>query len=226
MAQASTISATDPNRSRRRDAVWLAVTDIIRSAKAGRPGPLAALGVAAFVVLFGLEVLTEDEPLTLFDVLGDALQIALLVATAVVAGALASRVNTQQEERFELIRELDQARADGERWRREAHTYVAGLGTAIDQQFTSWGLSPAEREIGLLMLKGFSHKEIAALRGTSDATVRQQAKAVYQKAGVPGRTAFCSYFLEDLLPPEGLRAAVPADVSTPGVPSLPQPSER
>jgi DNA-binding NarL/FixJ family response regulator len=59
------------------------------------------------------------------------------------------------------------------------------------------------------MLKGFSHKEIAALRGTSDGTVRHQAKTVYQKANVPGRTAFCSFFLEDLLPPTEQRTLPP-----------------
>jgi DNA-binding CsgD family transcriptional regulator len=186
---------------------------------------LAALGVAAFVLLFGLEVLTEDEPHRLFDVLGDALQIALLVATAVTAGVLASRMRVQRDEQLHLIRDLEQARADGERWRREAHTYLAGLGIAIDKQFESWGLTPAERDIGLLMLKGFSHKEIAALRGTSDATVRHQAKSVYQKANVPGRTAFCSFFLEDLLPPDGLHADAQAGVASPAdAPALPRPS--
>jgi hypothetical protein len=38
-------------------------------------------------------VLTEDEPLKLLDVLGDALQIALLVATAIAAGLLTSRMS-------------------------------------------------------------------------------------------------------------------------------------
>ena len=50
------------------------------------------------------------------------------------------------------------------------------------------------------MLKGFSHREIAALRGTTEATVRHQARATYQKSGLPSRTVFCAYFLEDLLP--------------------------
>jgi len=161
-----------------------------------------ALGVVVFVVLLGLELATEDEPLRLPDVAGDAAQIALLVATAIVAGVLAARTRVQHEERLDLIRDLAQARAESDRWRHESHAYVAGLGVAIDEQFTRWGLSPAEREIGLLMLKGFAHKEIATLRGTSDATVRHQATAIYQKAGLPGRTAFCSFFLEDLLPGE------------------------
>lgn len=51
------------------------------------------------------------------------------------------------------------------------------------------------------MLKGFSHKEIAALRGTTETTARQQATSAYQKPGPGGRAAFCAYFLEDLLLP-------------------------
>ena len=173
---------------------------------------LAALGVAAFVLLLALELLTEDEALRPLDVLGDALQIALLVGTALGAGGLISRMRTQLDERLEpLSRDLERAQADGERWRREAHAYIAGLGAAIDRQFATWGLTLAEREIGLLMLKGFSHKEIAALRGTSDATVRHQAKTVYQKANVPGRAAFCAFFLEDLLPPHEIRVDGAAD---------------
>jgi DNA-binding NarL/FixJ family response regulator len=179
-----------------------------------------ALGVAAFVVLLGVELVTEDEALKPLDVLGDALQIALLVGTAVAAGVFAGRMQGQHEERLRLIRDLDRARADGERWRRDAHAHVAGLGSAIDAQFERWGLTPAEREIGLLMLKGFVHKEIAALRGTSDATVRQQAKAIYQKADVPGRTAFCSFFLEDLLPGTASVAASSPDRAPDRVPRL------
>jgi DNA-binding CsgD family transcriptional regulator len=72
----------------------------------------------------------------------------------------------------------------------------------MDQQFQAWGMTAAEREVGLLILKGLSHKEIAALRATTDATVRQQAQAIYRKAGLPGKTAFSAYFLDDLFATE------------------------
>jgi hypothetical protein len=58
------------------------------------------------VLNFGLEVMTEDEPLQLLDVRGDALQIALLVATAVPAGVLASRMRTQHGEAEDLAEVL------------------------------------------------------------------------------------------------------------------------
>ena len=63
-------------------------------------------------------------------------------------------------------------------------------------------MTAAEREVGLLILKGLSHKEIARLRATTEATVRQQAQAIYRKAGLPGKTAFSAYFLEDLFTPD------------------------
>ena len=59
-------------------------------------------------------------------------------------------------------------------------------------------LSDAEREVALLLLKGVSLKEIAEARGTAERTVRQQAAAVYAKAGVSGRSELASYFLDAL----------------------------
>ena len=58
---------------------------------------LGAVGGLAFLLLLGLEIATDDEPLRGLDLLGDALQIAILVATAVAAGVLASRLETQHE---------------------------------------------------------------------------------------------------------------------------------
>ena len=53
----------------------------------------------------------------------------------------------------------------------------------------------------MLILKGLSHKEIVALRGTSEGTVSQQAQSIYFKSDLPGKTAFSAYFLEDLFSP-------------------------
>jgi DNA-binding CsgD family transcriptional regulator len=96
---------------------------------------------------------------------------------------------------------LDGTRADLVRWRAEAQEHLRGLGAAIDRQFDRWGLSPAEREVGLLLLKGLSLKEAADARETSERTVRQQALAVYRKAGLTGRAELAAFFLEDLLLP-------------------------
>lgn len=66
-------------------------------------------------------------------------------------------------------------------------------------QFEAWELSPSEKEVGMLLLKGLSLKEIALLRGTAEKTIRQQASAIYKKAGVVGRHGFAAWFIEDFL---------------------------
>lgn len=108
---------------------------------------------------------------------------------------------TLRGEAAELHARLADQRAEAERWRSEARDLIEGLGAAIDRQFERWGLSPAEREIGLLLLKGLSHQEVADLRGVSERTVRQQARSLYKKAGLSGRADLAAYFLEDLLVP-------------------------
>jgi DNA-binding NarL/FixJ family response regulator len=164
---------------------------------------LGLLGLGAFVLLMTTEVLTEDDPIGLADFLADALQTALLVACATGVSLLTGRFQKEREEKEALTRDLEIARAEGAVWRENAQGYVSGLGEAIEKQFEAWQLTSAEREVGLLMLKGFSHRELAGLRGTTEATARHQAQSIYQKSSLPGRSAFCAYFLEDLLPARG-----------------------
>jgi DNA-binding NarL/FixJ family response regulator len=73
------------------------------------------------------------------------------------------------------------------------------LGGLIQTQFRDWSLTESEQEVGLLLLKGLSFKEIAALRATHEKTVRAQATAIYRKAGVNGRHSFAAWFIEDFL---------------------------
>lgn len=73
------------------------------------------------------------------------------------------------------------------------------LAQVIIVQFDDWKLSKSEQEIGQLLLKGFSLKEISTLRGTAEKTIRQQASAIYKKANLAGRHAFSAWFIEDLL---------------------------
>lgn len=73
------------------------------------------------------------------------------------------------------------------------------LGNVVTQQFSEWTLTDSEMEVGWLLLKGFSLKEISLLRNTQEKTVRQQASAIYKKSGVSGRHAFSAWFIEDML---------------------------
>lgn len=125
---------------------------------------------------------------------------AMAIALAGVA-LLLLRLRAVQRERRRLDRDLHLTRAEAERWRTETRDLLAGLGEAVSQQFERWELTPAEQEIGLLLLKGLSHKEVADVRATSERTVRQQAFALYKKAGLGGRAELAAFFFEDLLLP-------------------------
>ena len=65
--------------------------------------------------------------------------------------------------------------------------------------FDRWKLTPSEREIALLTIKGFSNAEIAKLRKTSEGTVKAQSNAVFRKAEVSGRTQLLSHFIDELV---------------------------
>jgi DNA-binding CsgD family transcriptional regulator len=97
--------------------------------------------------------------------------------------------------------DLVEARVEAAQWKQESAELLEGLGAAIERQFGRWDLSAAESDVGLFLLKGMSHKEIASLRNTSERTVREQSRAVYRKSGLSGRSALSAFFLEDLLLP-------------------------
>ncbi len=178
---------------------------------------LGGLGAACFLLLLALEILTESDEFSPLDVAIDGLGILLTIGAAVGVALLALRIESQHEEKLALIRDLEFARAEGNAWRNKVRSHLAGLKSGMDIQFQDWGMTAAEREIGLLILKGLSHKEIAVLRATTEPTVRQQAQSIYRKAKLPGKTAFCAYFLEDLFTlddgPAGLDAASSGGVS-------------
>jgi len=135
-----------------------------------------------------------------------ALEAGVMLAGLVGAGAFLGQWRRELAAadalRARLV-ELDAAalawQEEASRWQREAQGAAAGLVRAIDRQFERWGLSQAEREVGLLLLKGLALKELAELRGTSERTVRQQAQAIYRKGGLAGRAELAAWFLEDLL---------------------------
>jgi DNA-binding CsgD family transcriptional regulator len=125
----------------------------------------------------------------------------VMVGALVGAAVLWRQVAATGRRLAQLSVDLEAARREAERFRTEAREALRGLSEAIDRQFTRWSLTPAEREIGLLLLKGLSHKEIAAARSTGETTIRQQALSIYRKSGLHSRTELSAFFLEDLLLP-------------------------
>lgn len=179
---------------------------------------------ANLAIMAVLSILAVSLGIDLFLDLGGRTSVfhVLIEGSAIVAAAVgfvlgARRLRTAAREAQDLRDQartlsssLDRTHHEAERWRREASALVSGLGVAIEQQFARWGLSAAEQEIALLLLKGLEHKEIAELRNVSETTVRQQARSVYRKGGLSGRHDLAAFFLEDLLAPRPASARPPS----------------
>lgn len=163
---------------------------------------------AAVALLAGLDLATDlREGTTAGHVVAEGGVILVgMLGTVFMARRLVDVVRSGRAAREEALALAERLRATEEevaRWRGEARELLAGLGAALDRQFERWALSPAEKEVALLLLKGLSHKEIAEVRSITEATARQQARAVYRKAGLSGRNDLAAFFLEDLLLPGG-----------------------
>jgi len=136
----------------------------------------------------------------LFDATGKLLALREDVVT--LSGVTIYPFSTEEEFKraFLALKLPDQAERDA--WRESAESALAGFGAAIESRFNAWGLTPAESEVALNLLKGRSHKEIAYGTQRSERTVRQHAVAVYQKSGLRGRAELAAFFLDDvMLPP-------------------------
>lgn len=127
--------------------------------------------------------------------------IAIAVMGVVIYRSFVSYSEKVKRNSFRMQQEIQTFRTQAEAWKEEASHYLKGLVSKIDQQFDAWGLSAAEKDIALLLIKGYSIKEIAALRDTSEKTIKQQNFSIYKKSNLAGRSELAAYFLEDLLLP-------------------------
>jgi DNA-binding CsgD family transcriptional regulator len=125
------------------------------------------------------------------DLLGSTVDLHTLIESVIAAGLLLGSFFGVAELRrsHDLLHSHEDALAAAS----------GALSEVIEAQFTAWKLTPAEREIGMLALKGFDTAEIAAFRGAAQGTVRAQMTSVYAKSGTSGRAQFAAFFVEDLL---------------------------
>jgi DNA-binding NarL/FixJ family response regulator len=152
-----------------------------------------------FVVLVGLDLIND------YSDGGTGTHLILEgILLAISGGVFAHGIKqlAQARQKIELLTsDVEKLNEEKEKWKGETRQLLAGLSVKIESQFAHWKLTPAETEVGFLLLKGFSLKEIADIRTTKLKTVQQQSQAIYQKTGLASRSELAAFFLEDLLPP-------------------------
>ena len=146
----------------------------------------------------GLETVGLNEEPSLIDFALDYTENLILVAAIFASVLMLPRLRDLESKTESLRRDVSATNAAGAEWRSRAQATLLSLSDAIEDQFATWELTTAERDVAGLILKGMSLKDIALARDTSEATIRQQAQSVYRKAGLTGRAELSAYFLEDL----------------------------
>jgi DNA-binding CsgD family transcriptional regulator len=162
------------------------------------PVPLIVPGILLLVAIGGVVDLVSDRPSSWlsFHVIAEV----LLLGTSLTFSVVLWRGWWRTSRRLASAqRSLALKQEERDAWQRSAESALAGFGEAVDRQFATWNLTPAEREVALLLLKGHGHKQIAARTGRSERTVRQHAVSVYQKSGLGGRAELAAFFLEGLM---------------------------
>jgi DNA-binding CsgD family transcriptional regulator len=152
-------------------------------------------------VVFGLalfDLIREGSVLDPTEVFLEFADSVILVGAMAAVAWTVLGVRDLRETQSALANNLARSMAKGDAWRAARQDEIEAMGRAIEAQFKTWQLSPAEIDIAGLMLKGASLKEIALARDTSEATIRQQAQSIYRKSGLSGRAELSAYFLESL----------------------------
>lgn len=125
------------------------------------------------------------------DLTGNDTALHSVVEALAVLGLLISVVASLRE-----MRRLARRNARVENQLRAAS---GAFGDMLQGYFERWELTPSERDVALLVIKGFTNAEIAALRGTKEGTVKAQNNAIFRKADVTNRPQLLSMFIEDLM---------------------------
>ncbi|PZF78261.1 helix-turn-helix transcriptional regulator [Aestuariivirga litoralis] len=88
----------------------------------------------------------------------------------------------------------------------------AALQNVIEQHFDDWKLTPSERDVASLMVKGLSISEIAGVRGSAEGTVKAHLNGIYRKANARNRAEVLSHIMDTLID----RPLLPAEAAQPG----------
>jgi DNA-binding NarL/FixJ family response regulator len=123
----------------------------------------------------------------------------IVLASAIAVIFLVIEMRRQSREVASLARTLSVADQQLANITSEMKSARRQYSEVIHEQFDEWKLTEGEQQVAMLLLKGLSFREIAAVRSTQEKTVRQQASTIYGKSGVDGRHAFAAWFLEDFL---------------------------
>ena len=161
---------------------------------------------ALFLAFFALSVDVVDDLLDLTDELEESVTSALLglIWQVLAACGLGLAIS--------IIFKEQRRRAAQDAQSAETMALMRGeLHAVMQTRFSNWGLTAAESDVAVLILKGMTGAEISLARATAPGTVRAQTSAIFKKSGVTARAEFLALFLDEFLGAEAANKVGPRD---------------
>lgn len=89
--------------------------------------------------------------------------------------------------------------AEADRSRDTIHMLRGNFDQVLRGKFDEWGLTKAERDVTLLIIRGLSVADIASARNTAQGTVKAQSTSIFRKIGVGSKTELMSVIIDEFL---------------------------
>ena len=87
--------------------------------------------------------------------------------------------------------------------RETIHMLRGHFDVVLRHKFEEWGLTTAERDVTLLIIRGLSVSEISAARNTAQGTIKAQSTSIFRKIGVGSKTELMSLIIDEFLDSSG-----------------------
>ncbi|MDF3822123.1 response regulator [Leptospira sp. 96542] len=157
--------------------------------------------VVSLIVWIAEEIFTLSNPSEYFDkyrVMIATIESFIAISSFLVVFILYKELKEESLENHHAKSQIH----DLKRTNRILKNPELGFWKEVKTQMEEWKLTQTETEIAILILRGFSQKQIAAVRKKSLRTIENQTASIYEKSAMRGKLEFISFFLTPLLPEE------------------------
>lgn len=124
---------------------------------------------------------------------------SILVLVILSTNSIWRKLKVEKESKSKLENRLNETVLKASIWEKKSKDFVSEFHSHLLSKFFDWSLSKSEKEVAVLLLKGLTSKEIASIRFTSERTIRNQCRSIYEKAGFKSKNELKGYFLSELI---------------------------
>ena len=161
---------------------------------------LTCLQVAVFIMVCADVTFDVVEGLPMKAMIFDlSLEGSILILVLISTNYIWRRFTHVSDSKNALHIDLEKTKDLASMWEKKSKQFIIEFQKHLLVKFEQWKLSKSEREIAILLLKGKTSKDIASERFTSERTIRNQCRSLYEKAGLSGKNELSAYFLNELI---------------------------